>query len=91
MHLTFKEKKNGREFLTFYIRPHSAVDSAQWDWGIRVALEAYGRGIALIFCILDQNGENMEIFWRLSKQYLIKALMEGHLAMPLEVVEVFCR
>ncbi len=33
VHLTFKTKKNGREFLTFYIRPHSAVDSAQWDWG----------------------------------------------------------
>ncbi len=33
MHLTFKTKKNGPEFLTFYIRPRSAVDSAQWDWG----------------------------------------------------------
>ncbi len=27
-------KKNGCKFLTFYIRPHSAVDSAQWDWRI---------------------------------------------------------
>ncbi len=23
-----------REFQTSYIRPHLAVDSAQWDWGI---------------------------------------------------------
>ncbi len=28
-------KKNGREFQLFYIRPCSAVDSAQWDMGIR--------------------------------------------------------
>ncbi len=35
MHLTFKTKKNGCEFLTLYIRPRSAVDSVQWDWGIR--------------------------------------------------------
>ncbi len=34
MHLTFKTKKNGHKFLTFYIRPHSAVDSAQWDCGL---------------------------------------------------------
>ncbi len=35
VHLTFKTKKNGGEFLTFYICPRSAVDSAQWDWGIK--------------------------------------------------------
>ncbi len=35
VYLNFKTKKNGREFLSYYIRPHSAVDSAQWDWGIR--------------------------------------------------------
>ncbi len=28
-------KKNGYEFQTFYIRPHSGVDSGQWDWGIK--------------------------------------------------------
>ncbi len=27
-------KRNGREFQTFYIRPRSGVDSAQWNWGI---------------------------------------------------------
>ncbi len=27
-------KRNGHEFQKIYIRPHSAVDSAQWDWGI---------------------------------------------------------
>ncbi len=27
-------KKNGHEFQSFYIRPHSGVDSGQWDWGI---------------------------------------------------------
>ncbi len=26
--------KNWREFQNFHIRPRSAVDSAQWDWGI---------------------------------------------------------
>ncbi len=35
VHLTFKTKKNECEFLTFYIRPRSAVDSAQWDRGIK--------------------------------------------------------
>ncbi len=35
VHLTFKTKKNGHEFLTFYIRSRSSVDSGQWDWGIR--------------------------------------------------------
>ncbi len=38
MHLTFKIKKNGRKCLTFYIRPRSAVDSAQWDWVISQSL-----------------------------------------------------
>ncbi len=27
-------KRNGHEFQKIYIRPHSAVDSSQWDWGI---------------------------------------------------------
>ncbi len=27
-------KRNRRDFQTFYIRPRSEVDSAQWDWGI---------------------------------------------------------
>ncbi len=27
-------KRNGHEFQKIYIRLHSAVDSAQWDWGI---------------------------------------------------------
>ncbi len=27
-------KKNGCEFQIFNIRPHSAVDSAQWDLGM---------------------------------------------------------
>ncbi len=27
-------KKNAREFQKIYIRPRSAVDSAQWDLGI---------------------------------------------------------
>ncbi len=31
-------KTNGHEFQTFYIRPRSAVDSAQWDWGMTVRL-----------------------------------------------------
>ncbi len=26
--------KNRHEFRTFYIRPHSGTDLAQWDWGI---------------------------------------------------------
>ncbi len=31
-------KKSGREFQIVYICPHSAVDSAQWDLGIRCIL-----------------------------------------------------
>ncbi len=27
--------RNWCEFQTFYIRPRSGTDSAQWDWGIR--------------------------------------------------------
>ncbi len=27
--------RNWHEFQTFYIRPRSGTDSAQWDWGIR--------------------------------------------------------
>ncbi len=30
VHLTFKTKKNGHKFLTFYIRPRSSVDLGQW-------------------------------------------------------------
>ncbi len=43
MHLTFKTKKNGHEFLTFYIRPRSSVDSGQWDWGIKYIMVIYWR------------------------------------------------
>ncbi len=35
-------KKNGNEFQKNYIRPHSAVDSAQWDWGIMVNMYIIG-------------------------------------------------
>ncbi len=31
-------KKNGGKFQTFYIHPCSAVDSAQWDWGITLLM-----------------------------------------------------
>ncbi len=31
-------KKNGHEFQNVYIRPHSAVNSAHWDWGMRQLL-----------------------------------------------------
>ncbi len=31
--------RNGREFETFYIRPRSGVDSAQWNWCIIGSLE----------------------------------------------------
>ncbi len=27
--------RNRCEFRTFYIRPHSGTDSAQWDWGMK--------------------------------------------------------
>ncbi len=35
VHLTFKTKKNGHKFLTFYICPRSSVDLGQWDLGIK--------------------------------------------------------
>ncbi len=44
-------KKNGHEFQSFYIRPHSGVDSGQWDWGIIDRIDV----ISYIDLIFDRN------------------------------------
>ncbi len=33
MHLTLRQRRMGTNFNFF--RPHSGVDSGQWDWGIK--------------------------------------------------------
>ncbi len=38
-------KKNGCQFQIFYIRPSSAVDSAQWNLGIILHLNPYWTGM----------------------------------------------
>ncbi len=73
MHLTFKTKKNGCEFLTFYIRRRSAVDSAQWNRGIMksVGMMCGGWFVLAKFSIWLPNtciGQKRE--WLLHKRWI---------------------